>query len=264
MDDQTKGTKRRERILQLLKSQGRTTIQEIIEKFDCSEATARRDLFELEKTRLVIRTIGGAQFEGFSGVREVPFQEKQKLLWIEKESIAAKAGSMIDEGDIIGLTGGTTTYLIAKEIKLRRNITVVTNAVNIAMELADSDGIQVVVAGGVLRKNSFELCGPMAEKTVEDLHIGIMFLGADGFTLEQGLTTYSEQEAQIAKLLMKRSLKTIAVFDHSKVGRVSLFNIAPLSQLHACITDEVLSDEWIENLSRLHVPIYLPERVGML
>lgn len=264
MDDHTKGNKRRERILQLLKSQGRATISEIMEKFDCSEATARRDLFELEKTGSIIRTIGGARFEGLSGVREVPFQEKQKLLWLEKESIAALAGSMIDEGDIIGLTGGTTTYLIAKEIKLRRNITVVTNAVNIAMELADSDGIQVVLTGGVLRKNSFELCGPLAEKTVEDLHIGKMFIGVDGFTLEQGLTTYSEQEAQIAKLLMKRSLKTIAVFDHSKVGHVSLFSIAPLAQLHACITDEALDEEWMDRLSRLHVPVYYPERVDAL
>ncbi|MBE1445118.1 MULTISPECIES: DeoR/GlpR family DNA-binding transcription regulator [unclassified Paenibacillus] len=257
--DLSKGEERRSKILTVLKTQGRITIQDIMDKFGCSEATARRDLDYLVKTEAVIRTIGGAQFEGISGMREASFHEKRQLLWVEKEIIAAKAASLIEEGDVIGLTGGTTTYLIAKEIKTRRNITVVTNAVNIAMELADSDGVQVVLTGGVMRKNSFELCGPLAEKIVEGLNLGKMFMGADGLALEQGVTTYSELEAQIARLLIQRSVKTYAVVDHSKIGKASLFGIVPLSSLDGCITDAPLSAELAAALDQAGIEVYIAD-----
>jgi DeoR family transcriptional regulator of aga operon len=252
----SKGDKRRQNIMNLLKRQGKITIQEIIEHFDCSEATARRDLDEL-KYAGIIRSLGGAQLEGYSEGKEVPFQDKRQHLRLEKEAIAAKAASLIEEGDVIGLTGGTTTFLIAKAIKFRKNITVVTNAVNIAMELSEGEDIQVVLTGGVMRKNSYELCGPLAEKTVEDLNIGKMFLGVDGVTVQQGITTFSETEAFIAKLLMERSLQTIAVFDHTKVGKASLFGIAALSSLHGCITDQTLDDALDTHLQKSQVELYI-------
>ncbi|NHN30206.1 DeoR/GlpR family DNA-binding transcription regulator [Paenibacillus agricola] len=255
--DLSKGEERRSRIMNTLKIQGKITIQEMIEKFQCSEATARRDLDVLVRKEGAIRTIGGAQWEGFSGLRESSFLEKKQLLWLEKEAIAAKAVSLIEEGDVIGLTGGTTTYLIAKAIKHRRNITVVTNAVNIAMELSDSDGVQVVLTGGVMRKNSFELCGPLAEKVIEDLNIGKMFMGADGFSLEHGVTTYSELEAKTGRLLMERSRMKIVVIDNSKVGKASLFGIVPLSSLDACITDIPLKPELVSALAELNITIHL-------
>jgi DeoR family transcriptional regulator of aga operon len=258
--DLSKGEERRSRIMNALKIQGKITIQEMIEKFQCSEATARRDLDVLVRKEGVIRTIGGAQWEGFSGLRESSFLEKKQLLWVEKESIAATAAALVEEGDVIGLTGGTTTFLIAKAIKHRRNITVVTNAVNIAMELGDCDGVQVVLTGGVMRKNSFELCGPLAEKVIEDLNIGKMFLGADGFSLEHGVTTYSELEAQIGRLLLKRSMMKIAVVDNSKVGKASLFGIVPLSSLDACITDTPPSLKLASALAELNVTVYLADR----
>lgn len=239
----SKGEVRRGQIMLLLKQQGKISITELIEKFDCSEATIRRDLDLLDKRGELIRTIGGALYEGISNAREIPFSEKRQRLWLEKEAIARKAMEFIQEGDNICLSGGTTTYLIAKELKSRSGITVVTNAVNIAMELADSVGIQVVVIGGVMRAKNFELCGPLAEKTIEYLNIGKMFLGIDGFTVEQGITTYSEQEAQTARMLMNRAQQTIGVFDHTKVGKSSLFSIAPLTELYACITDKPCDEE---------------------
>jgi DeoR family transcriptional regulator of aga operon len=251
----SKGDKRRQNIMNLLKRQGKVTIQEIIEKFGCSEATARRDLDELKNTG-IIRSLGGAQL-GFSESREVTFQEKRQLLWLEKEAIAAKAAELIEEGDVVGLTGGTTTFLIAKAIKLRKNITVVTNAVNIAMELSEGDDIQVVLTGGVMRRNSFELSGPLAEKTVEGLNIGKMFLGVDGITVVHGITTFSESEAFIAKMLIERSLQTIAVFDHTKVGKASLFSIAQLSSLYACITNQVLDEAFSSHLVNSQVELHI-------
>lgn len=236
----SKGEQRRQLILQFLKQHGRITLQEIIEQFDCSEATARRDLDLLDRKGEIIRTIGGALYDGISPVREATFAEKKQHLWLEKEAIARRAVDLIEEGDIVCLTGGTTTFLIARELKLRQGITVVTNAVNIAMELADSEGIQVVVIGGVMRNKSFELCGPLAERTIEHVNIEKLFMGVDGISLEQGITTYSELEAQTGRMLMKRAKRTIAVFDRTKVNKSSLFSIAPLSELHGCVTDSSL------------------------
>ncbi|MDF2724249.1 MAG: DeoR family transcriptional regulator [Paenibacillus sp.] len=253
----SKGEQRRQAILAMLKDKGRVSVQDIVETLNCSEATARRDLDMLEQTDSVIRTIGGAVYDAYHTAKEVSFVEKTALSWNEKLRIADMAASLVEEGDIIGLSGGTTTYLIAKQLKQRNGITVVTNALNIAMELADSDGIQLVVAGGILRHKSYELCGPMTEQIVESLNIGKLFLGIDGIALSQGLTTHSESEAQIAKICMKRAEQTLVVFDQSKVGRVSLFSIAPLGSIHACITDAPLNGPLKEELRKQDVRLYV-------
>lgn len=258
----SKGDKRRESIMQLLKKQGRITIQEIVDTLGCSEATARRDLDVLEKQGGIIRSFGGAQLDpGLTG-RELPFQEKKELLLLEKEAVARKAASLVREGDVVALTGGTTTFLIARELRMHSRITVVTNAVNIAMELSGCEGVQVVLTGGVMRHNSYELCGPLAEKIVDSIHISKMFMGIDGISSEAGLTTFNELEADIARLMLKRSREMYAVFDHTKVGRASLFGVAPLDSLHGCVTNQAPSGELAAQLRRLDIPVYVAEPVG--
>ncbi|MEK3881726.1 DeoR/GlpR family DNA-binding transcription regulator [Paenibacillus sp. PL2-23] len=254
----SKGQRRREAIMQLLKQQGRITISEMVERFGCSEATARRDLEQMEGVYPVIRTIGGAMYDGMSTMRELHFAEREGLSILEKERIAQLAATLIHEGDVIGLSGGTTNFLLAKLLKSRKGITVVTNAVNIAMELAGSQ-IQVVVTGGIMRHNSFELCGPLGEGMVAQLHIGKMFIGVDGISATGGISSYSEQEAQIAKALIKRSHETYAVFDHTKLNRTSLFSIAALSELKAVITDSVLSGELAEELDHHNVSVFVTD-----
>lgn len=255
----SKGRRRREQLMTVLKQQGRISVQEIVERFGVSEATARRDLDAMERTEPLIRTIGGAKYDGLHATRDVPFAEKTGLSYLEKERIAATAASLILEGDIVGLSGGTTNFLLAKLLKARRGITVVTNAVNIAMELAGSD-IAVMVTGGMMRHNSFELCGPLGEELIGRLHIGKMFMGVDGVSAASGVTTYSEQEAQIAKALMARSQATYAVFDHTKVDRTSLFAIAPLSGLQGLITDEPLAGDLAREAAANGIDVVLAEQ----
>ncbi|MFC4776394.1 DeoR/GlpR family DNA-binding transcription regulator [Paenibacillus sp. GCM10023252] len=258
----SKGDRRREAVLQLLKQQGRITVSEMVERFGCSEATARRDLEQMELQYPVIRTIGGAMYDGMNGVRDLAFSEKEGMSFLEKEQIAAKAASLILEGDVIGLSGGTTNYLIAKLLKPRRGVTVVTNAVNIAMELAGSE-IQVVVTGGIMRHNSFELCGPLGEGMVAHLNINKMFIGVDGISAAGGITTYSEQEAQIAKAMISRSSETYAVFDQSKVGRSSLFSISSLDGLYAVITDRSLPEGLSSELDQHGITVYIAEAASI-
>jgi DeoR/GlpR family transcriptional regulator of sugar metabolism len=261
----SKGEQRRRAILDMLKVSGKITIADLLATFDCSEATARRDLDLLEKSGQLIRTIGGAVAESILTPpgQELPFAEKRKEHLREKEDIAAVAASMVEEGDVIALTGGTTTFFIAKALKDAQHITVVTNAVNIAMELSDADGVQVVVSGGVMRSKSFELCGPLAEKIVECININKMFMGLDGVSLQHGFSTYSEQEAHIAQLLMRRSGSVYAVFDRSKLGKTSLFTIAPLGAVHGAIVDRE-PDDWFKEACAAHqIPIYTPPRPAL-
>lgn len=254
----SKGEHRRGQIMTYLKQQGRISIQELVEQFGISEATARRDLDLLERKNGLIRTIGGAVFEGFPVMKETSFTERSQRLWSEKEAIAAKAMELINEGDIVALSGGTTNYLIARNLKARKGITVVTNAVNIAMELAESEHIQVVVTGGVMRNKSYELCGPLTEKLIEHLNIGKLFLGIDGLS-EQGISTFSELEAQTAQTLIRKSRQTIVVFDHTKVGKPSLFHISSLRELDACITNQALPEEYEEQLRQHGVQVHLAD-----
>ena len=231
--ERSKGELRREKIVELLKQRGKLSVQEIVEATGSSEATARRDLDLLEKSGSIIRTIGGAM----QASQEVPFAAKQSSLLQEKERIAASAARLVREGDVVCLTGGTTTYLIARALKRHRGITIVTNAVNIAAELADAEDVQVVVTGGVMRSKSYELIGPLAESVIGKLNISKMFLGVDGVSAVHGFTMHSELEARIAQLLIERSSEVYAVFDHTKLLRSALFTIIPLERATGIITD---------------------------
>jgi len=235
----TKGELRRELLLELIKRNGKMSLKEMIEATGSSEATVRRDLDILEKSELIIRTIGGAVYEGTvtQVSPEKSFADKKLDFRKEKERIAQIAATLVQEGDVVCLTGGTTAYFIARALKRMSGITVVTNAVNIAMELADADGVQVVVIGGVMRPNSYELIGPLAESVVGNLNISLMFLGVNGVSPQHGFTTHSELEARVAQLLIERSSRVHAVFDHSKFMKSALFTIVPLSRVDGVVTD---------------------------
>jgi DeoR/GlpR family transcriptional regulator of sugar metabolism len=246
--EHSKGESRRLKLLERMKQYGKVSIQDIVDEMGCSEATARRDLDILEKAGKLIRTIGGAVIEGApsSLAGELSFANKRSYLRQEKERIAETASGLVEEGDVVCLTGGTTTFFIAKALKSHRNITVVTNAVNIAAELADAEDIQVVVIGGVMRSKSYELIGPLAESVVEKLNIAKMFLGVDGVSITHGFTMHSELEARIAQRLIERTAHVYAVLDHSKLQRTALFTITPLERVAGIVTDRK-PEKWFED-----------------
>ncbi|MDU4696481.1 MULTISPECIES: DeoR/GlpR family DNA-binding transcription regulator [Paenibacillus] len=256
----SKGELRRAKTLELIKAHGKISLQEIIEVIGCSEATARRDLDMLEKAGGIIRTTGGAIYEGalIPSAAELPFAAKRDFKRLDKERIAEAAQALVQEGDVICLTGGTTTYFIAKALKSRRNITIVTNAVNIAFELADAEDIQVVVIGGVMRAKSYELIGPLAENVIEKINITKMFLGVDGVSMNHGFTMHSELEARIAQLMMERSSEVYAVIDQSKLEKSALFTITPLNQVTGVIMNKQ-PEGWFEQACQENqIAIYTP------
>ena len=183
-------------------------------------------------------------------------QEKQKQNFREKERIAAAALKMVEDGQCIILDSGTTTTAIAKGLKRFSQLTVITNAVNIAAELAGTD-FEVILVGGSLRKNSFSLVGPLAEDNLQEMHADILFLGVDGFDLEVGITTPNFLESRVNRAMVKAAQTVVAVCDSSKFNRRSLSRIVPPSAIHYVITDCKLPNDIAEALRLQNINLTL-------
>jgi DeoR family transcriptional regulator of aga operon len=220
-------------ILAQLARAGSVSVRELTETLGASPATVRRDLQLLEEQKLLSRSHGGAVGNGV--LYELPVRYRSGRQAAEKGRIADAAVGRIGDAQTVGLTGGTTTTEVARRLR-ERSLTVVTNAVNIASELVISETIRLVVTGGVARSQSYELIGPLAERTLEGLNVDVMFLGVDGVSAG-GLTTHDEVEAQTNRKMVERAARVIVVCDSSKIGRSALSSICSLQEVDELITD---------------------------
>ncbi len=227
---------RRRAILDLLTHQGRVLVTELAGKFETSQVTIRKDLEILHAHGLVHRTHGGALPAREGALEDPTLREKEKLHRQEKLHIAEAAAAKVKEGQVLILDSGTTTTAIARALRNFKNLTIITNALNIAAELAGT-AVEVILTGGTLRKNSFSLVGPIAEETLRRLSADLLFLGVDGFDVQFGLSTPNLLEAKVNRVMVEVAKKTVAVCDSSKFGRRSLSLIAPPSALQEVITD---------------------------
>jgi DeoR family transcriptional regulator of aga operon len=222
-------------ILERLSTDGSVAVAEIAESLDVSAATIRRDLRLLESQHLLGRTHGGAVPQGV--LYELPLRYKSTRQSREKLRIAREAARRVLEGWAIGLTGGTTTTEVARVLVDRRQLTIVTNALNIASELAVRPNLKLVVTGGVARPESYELVGPIAEASLEGLNLDMMFLAVDGISPRAGLTTHHEIEAHTNRALLDRADQVTVVADSSKIGKVAFARICELGDVDELITD---------------------------
>ena len=181
-------------------------------------------------------------------------REKEKLHRKEKLAIAAAAADLVKEGQVVILDSGTTTTAIARALREFQNLTIVTNAVNIAAELSGA-AVEVILTGGTLRKNSFSLVGPIAEETLRRLNADILFLGVDGFDVQYGLSTPNILEAKVNRVMVEVAKRTVAVCDSSKFGRRSLSLIVPPSALHEVITDRAAPKADLRTLKKAGIEV---------
>jgi len=230
---------RRRKILELMHRDGRVLVKDLARHFKISQITIRKDLEILDTQGAVQRTHGGALPVQAGALLDPTLREKEKLHRKEKLRIAEAAAKMVEEGQSVLLDSGTTTTAIARALKDASRLTVITNSINIAAELAGTH-VEVILTGGMLRKNSFSLVGPLAEQTLRQLSADILFLGVDGFDTRAGLFTPNLLEAQVNRAMIEISRRTIAVCDSSKFGRRSLCNIMPVSAVHEIITDNLI------------------------
>lgn len=231
---------RRRKILEMMHRDGRVLVKDLARHFRISQITIRKDLEILDSQGLVHRTHGGALPIPTGALLDPTLREKEKLHRKEKLRIAEAAAKLVEGGQSVLLDSGTTTTAIARSLKGMSRLTVITNATNIAAELAGTN-IDVILTGGMLRKNSFSMVGPLAEQTLRQLSADILFLGVDGFDTKAGLFTPNLLEAQVNRAMVDIARRTVAVCDSSKFGRRSLCNIMPVTSVHEVITDHLIS-----------------------
>ncbi|MBW4027958.1 MAG: DeoR/GlpR transcriptional regulator [Acidobacteria bacterium] len=247
---------RRQHIFAILQSEGRVLVGDIARKLGISQITIRKDLDALQAKGLILRTHGGALPAQTGALFDPSIQEKQQRHLQEKQRIATAAAKLVHEGQCVMLDSGTTTTAVAHALKRFHQLTVITNAVNIAAELTGTD-FDVILTGGTLRKNSFSLVGPLAEDVLQEMHADILFLGVDGLDLEAGVTTPNVLESRVNRAMVKAARTVVAVCDSTKFNRRSLSRIVSLSEIHHVITDQAASAPIVEALRNHNIQVTL-------
>jgi len=247
---------RRREILGILHRDGRVLVKDLARHFRISQVTIRKDLEILDGRGDIQRIHGGALPVEAGALLDPTLCEKEKLHRREKTQIAHAAVRLVEEGQSVLLDSGTTTTAIARALKDMAQLTVITNAINIAAELAGTH-VEVILTGGMLRRNSFSLVGPLAERTLRQLSADILFLGVDGFDTKTGLFTPNLLESEVNRAMVDIALRTIAVCDSSKFGRRSLCNIMPVTAVHEVITDKQIPKSDLHALKEAGVMVTL-------
>ena len=247
---------RRRAILEILNREGRVLVLDLAKRFATSQVTIRKDLEDLHAHGLIHRTHGGALPAREGALEDPTLREKEKLHRKEKLRIAEAAARLVQEGQVVILDSGTTTTAIARALRHFQNLTIVTNAVNIAAELSGT-AVEVILTGGTLRKNSFSLVGPIAEETLHRLNADLLFLGVDGFDVQYGLSTPNLLEAKVNRVMVEVAKRTVAACDSSKFGRRSLSLIAPPQALHEVITDRAAPKSDLKTLKKAGIEVTL-------
>ena len=247
---------RKEEIMRLLKENKRVSSAELSERFHVSGTTVRTYLMELEKAGRLIRTHGGALLnDDILNVEESIAARKQKCLR-EKQKAAAKARSMIKDGDTILLDSGTTMLELAKLLKDAKNLTVVTNDLPTAMELQKMEGVYLILIGGHVRTAFESTVGSMGMKFLENISVEKAFMSSDGVSLTKGATTPNMDQAEIKKEMMAAADQNYLVCDTSKIGKRTICSYAKIVDFDGFILDEPLSDEMKEAFESHGTVIY--------
>src|SRR4051794_17719517 len=243
------------RIVEQISTNGSVGVGDLAETLGVSAATVRRDLQLLEEQRLLARTHGGAVAHGV--LYELPLRYRSARRQEDKARIAKAAAQRVADGSAIGMTGGTTTTEVARALSDRRQLTVVTNSLNIASELAVRPNLKLVVTGGVARAESYELVGPLAEAALASFNLDVVLVGVDGISVAAGLTTHHDVEAHTNRALIARARRVVVVTDSSKIGQVAFARICDLEKVDEIICDLSADDAEVTALRLAGVVVSL-------
>jgi len=245
--------RRIERLRQILRMDHVVGVEELSCQLKVSSATVRRDLAQLESLGEVRRVHGGAV--GVESRLEEPlFDDKTSIAAREKQRIAQAALKFIKPNDTIFLDGGSTVLELARLVRDRSNLTVVTNSLRAAIELA-AQGPRLILIGGEFRRLSQTLVGPLTRLTLDEVHVDKAFMGTIGLTLEEGLTTTDPGEAYTKELVMQHARQVFLLADHSKVGKVSFACAGQLGRVQVLITDKQVDRKFASRLRKNGVEV---------
>jgi DeoR family transcriptional regulator of aga operon len=246
--------KRHQIILQYLQDRRHIEVLELCRHLNVSAVTIRKDLKLLEEKGLLYRNHGGASIDN-PYIKEKPVNEKEKFFAEQKIAIATAAAGMITPNDSIIIASGTTVLTLAKLIQPKETLTVVTSALNIAMELLKHPQIEILQLAGYIRHSSSSVTGHYAENILEETSCSKLFLGVDGIDIDYGLTTTSLSEAHLNQKMIAAAHETIVLADSSKFGKRGFGRICGIEHVKQIITDKGISEHFIQKLEELGISI---------
>lgn len=248
------GIERQNKILQWINQRDRITIGEVCEHYAVSEATARRDLETLASTGKVQRVHGGA-IAIEKAPPEMPMLQRQVDQIDEKQRIGALAASLVKDGETIFLGSGTTVLEVARNLKDRQNLTVITNSLPVVILLSDYPNITIVCVGGLLRPSEFSFIGHIAEQVLTEVRADRVFIGVRAINIEEGLTNDYLPETLTDRAIMNISRQNVVVADHTKFGRTSTVRLVPIDHIHTLITGVETPVDFIQEITKRRIQV---------
>jgi DeoR family transcriptional regulator, aga operon transcriptional repressor len=251
-------TDRHQFILKKLTEKGRVSIPQLIDEMKVSGVTIRKDLKLLEEKKLLFRTRGGGSINNPYAI-ERPINEKEFIKSTEKKKIAKAALGLIGQNDSIIIGSGTTVFELAHQLHPEKRIVVITPALKVALELSNRPNVEVLQLGGLVHHSSSSTAGSFAEKILDELSCGVLFLGVDGIDLDHGLTITNIMEASLNQKMIKLAQTVVVMADSSKFDRRGLGKISNLDQIDYIITDNDVNSETVNKIEKMGIKVVIAE-----
>ncbi len=245
---------RRNAILAKLNSQGNVIVTDLSREFDVTEETIRRDLEKLHNEGLATKTYGGAVLAQNLNV-DLPFNVRKRANVERKQKIAEKIAEMINDGDYIMLDASSTAICVTKCISNRKNITLITNSVELMMELADKSDWNILSTGGTLKKGSLSLVGASAERMISGFHVDLAICSAKGIDVNVGVTDSNEKDSEIKRAIFAAANRKILAVDSTKFDKISFVHVCEINNIDTVVTDEMPNERWLEHFKSIGVEL---------
>ena len=249
---------RRNLILEKLQEDKKVIVSELSQEFQVSEETIRRDLDKLDKDGLAVKSYGGAVLNENTSL-DMPFNIRKKNNPAGKQKIAKIVETLIEDGDHIILDPSTTAVFIAKALKAKERLTVITNSIEVILELSDVSDWNIISSGGSLKERYLALVGPRAIEGLGAFNVEKVVLSCKGLDMEKGITDGNELFSQAKQTMLKSAKQCILAVDHTKFGRVAFSKICDINHVQVVVTDEKPSDVWLETFERSGITCLYPE-----
>ncbi len=248
---------RRNRILEKLQEEKKVIVSELSQEFQVSEETIRRDLDKLDKDGLVVKSYGGAVLNENTSL-DMPFNIRKKNNPEGKQKIAKLVEELIEDGDHIILDASTTAVFIAKALKTRERLTVITNSIEVMVELSDVSDWNIISSGGTLKEGYLALVGPRAVEGLGAFNVEKAIFSCKGLDLKKGVTDGNELFSQAKQTMLNSARENILAVDHTKFGQIAFSKICDIHDIHVIVTDAQPSAEWLEQLRRRGIRCLYP------
>ncbi|MDF2382047.1 DeoR/GlpR transcriptional regulator [Nostoc ellipsosporum NOK] len=251
-------TDRHQFILKKLQEKGKVSIPQLVDEMQVSGVTIRKDLKLLEEKKLLFRTRGGGSVDNPYAI-ERPINEKEFIRADEKKKIAAAALGLIGQNDSIIIGSGTTVFEVARQLHPEKRIVVITPALKVSLELCNRPNVEVLQLGGLVHQSSSSAAGSFAEKILDELSCGVLFIGVDGIDLEHGLSITNIMEASLNQKMIGLAQTVVVLADSSKFDRRGLGKICNLDQIDYIITDSEVSREVVNKIEKAGVRVIIAD-----